>query len=95
MHNYILIFHQLFIGFPRFMVDWLCQRNDVSTKAQCSTTSIHDNKTGMLITLRGSLINQVLSLLSNNHEFESSQGYRRLTWSLTSGPVGLVEVRTN
>jgi hypothetical protein len=37
---------------------------------------------------------QVLGLLSKGHQFESHkpQSYWRLTWSLTSGPVGLVEV---
>ena len=40
---------------------------------------------------------QILSLLLRCHQFEShkSQDYWRLTWSLTSGPVGLVEVRAS
>jgi hypothetical protein len=44
-----------------------------------------------------SLTGQVLDLLPSGHQFEShkSQGHLRLTWSLTSVPVGLVEVRTN
>jgi hypothetical protein len=40
---------------------------------------------------------QALGLLPIGHQFESHrpQGYWRLPWSLTSGPVGLVEVRAN
>jgi hypothetical protein len=68
MHNYMIIFHQLFVGFPRFMVDWLYQKHNVPTKVQCSTTSIHDNKIG--ISLKGSLTDQALGFLLNGHEFE-------------------------
>jgi len=37
---------------------------------------------------------QILNLLSKDHQFESHkpQGHRKLTWSLTPVPVGLVEV---
>jgi hypothetical protein len=40
---------------------------------------------------------QTLGLLPRGHQFESHkpQDYWRLTWSLTSGSVGLVEVRTS
>ena len=40
---------------------------------------------------------QILDLLSTGHQFEShkSYGHWRLTWSLTSGPVRLVEMHTN
>jgi hypothetical protein len=40
---------------------------------------------------------QILDLLLKGHQFESyePQGHWRLTWSLTSGPVRLVEVRVN
>jgi len=40
---------------------------------------------------------QVLDLLSRDHQFESykSQGHWRLTWSLISRPVRLVEVRAS
>jgi hypothetical protein len=36
-------------------------------------------------------------LLSRDYkfEFQKFQGYWILTWSLTSGPVGLVEMHTN
>jgi hypothetical protein len=46
-------------------------------------------------TLKGSLTSQALGLLSNGHGFEFSQGHYRLIWSLTSGPVGLVEIHAN
>jgi hypothetical protein len=44
-----------------------------------------------------SLIDQVLSLLLKDHQFEShkSQGHWRFTWSLTSGLVGLVDMHAN
>jgi len=40
---------------------------------------------------------QALSLLPRDHQFESHepQGHLRLTWSLTSRPVLLIEVRIN
>jgi len=40
---------------------------------------------------------QALGLLSRDHQFESykSQGHWRLTWSLISRPVRLVEVRVS
>jgi len=45
---------------------------------------------------RGNLIGQILNLLFRDHQFEShkSHGHWRLTYSLTSGPVRLVEIRT-
>jgi (-)-germacrene D synthase len=44
-----------------------------------------------------SSIDQVLGLLPKGHQFEAHkpQGHWRLTWSLTSGSVRLVEVRAN
>jgi hypothetical protein len=45
--------------------------------------------------LRDSSTGQVLDLLFNYHEFESPWDYWRLTWSLISGLVGLVEVRAS
>jgi len=55
------------------------QNKYLKTLEECSSTS------------------QILSLLFRNHQFEShkSQGYWRLTWSLTSGTMWLVEVCTN
>jgi hypothetical protein len=43
------------------------------------------------------LTGQVLSLFSRGHRFEyhKPQNHRRLTWSLTSGPMKLVEVRAS
>jgi hypothetical protein len=40
---------------------------------------------------------QTLSLLRRGHQFESNkpQSHWRLTWSLISGPVGLVKVHAN
>jgi len=49
----------------------------------------------IIIILRGNLTGQVLSLLPNGHEFESSQGHWRLTWLLTSRLIRLVEVRAS
>jgi len=48
-----------------------------------------------IATLIGNQTSQALSLLSNDHEFKSFQDYWRLLWSLTSGSIGLVEVRVN
>jgi len=47
--------------------------------------------------ISSSLIGQTLGLFSRNHQFEShkSQSHWKLTWSLTSGPVGLVEMRVS
>ena len=45
--------------------------------------------------LRSNLTNQILNLLYNDHEFESSQNYWRLTWSLISRLIESVEVHTN
>jgi hypothetical protein len=46
---------------------------------------------------RCSLTDQVLGLLSRSYQFESHkpQGHYRVTWSLTSGPVRLVELRAS
>jgi hypothetical protein len=46
---------------------------------------------------RCNLTGQILDLLSRGHQFESHkpQGHLRLTWSLTSRPVGLVEMHTS
>ena len=46
---------------------------------------------------RCSLTGQALCLLFKDHQFESHkpQGHWRFTWSLISGPVGLVEVRAS
>lgn len=46
-------------------------------------------------TVRGSSTDQVLGLFLNNHEFKFLQDHWKLIWSLTSGPVGLVEVDLN
>lgn len=43
-------------------------------------------------TLKGSSTGEALGLLPNDHEFESSRGHWRHIWSLTSGPMRLVEV---
>jgi len=48
-----------------------------------------------ILTLRASLTGQTLNLLPNGHEFESSRDHWRLTWSLTSGSIELVEVHTS
>ena len=44
-----------------------------------------------------SLTGQALGLLLKGHQFEfhKPQGHWRLTWSLTSGPVGLVKVHVS
>ena len=46
---------------------------------------------------RCSSTDQAIGLLPKSHQFESrkSHSHWRLTWSLTSGPVGLVKTRAN
>jgi hypothetical protein len=50
-------------------------------------------KGAVKVIMRSSLIDQMMSLFFNDHEFGSLQSYYKFTWSLTSGPVELVEVR--
>jgi hypothetical protein len=80
-----------------------CPLNLVYFEA-CFNNSYNDN---ILTTPRIKLYNfnsrgcsstgQILSLLLRCYQFEShkSHGYWRFTWLLTSGPVGLVEMRAS
>ena len=48
-----------------------------------------------IATMIGNRTSQAFNLFFNDHEFKSSQGYWKLIWSLTSGSIGLVEVRVS
>jgi len=45
--------------------------------------------------MRSNLADQILNLLFNNHEFESSQDYWRITWSLISRLTESIKIHTN
>jgi hypothetical protein len=58
---------------------------------------IDPSKIQFILILGCSSTDQILDLFFIDYQFESHkpQGYWRLTWSLTSEPVELVEVRTS
>jgi len=59
--------------------------------------TIFHKKTNFFVILGCSSTGQVLDLLLRGHMFESHKpwGHWKLTWSLTSGPIKLVELRAS